>query len=165
MIFRPAVQADSVQIMHIIRDARERMRLRGSLQWQGSYPAEADIARDISHGYGYVLCLGDCVVAYGAVIFDGEAAYDAIEGAWPDQDPYVAVHRLAVAEGMTGRGAGSEFMQRTAGLARSRGVRSFRVDTNFDNAPMQKIVAAQGFRYCGKVHYDGSPRMAYHKNI
>lgn len=38
------------------------------------------------------------VIAYAAVVYDGEPAYDAIEGRWLTAGPYVVVHRLAVAD-------------------------------------------------------------------
>ncbi len=40
------------------------------------------------------------VIAYGAVVFDGEPAYDAIEGAWLTDGEYVVLHRMAVADGV-----------------------------------------------------------------
>lgn len=51
------------------------------------------------------------VIAYGAVVFDGEPAYDAIEGAWLTDGEYVVLHRMAVADGEKGRGVATEFMR------------------------------------------------------
>ncbi len=141
--FRPATPDDALRIAEIIAAARERMRLRGSLQWQGAYPAPEDIARDIAAGDEYVLEEGGGVLAYGAVVFRGEPAYASIDGAWLNDNPYVVVHRLAVA----------------------RGVCDFRVDTNFDNLQMQKILSRLGFTLCGEIMYGGDKRLAYQKML
>lgn len=68
MIFRIAVEADIPRIWTIINQAKAQMYREGKHQWSESYPAVADIERDIASGYGYVLDNGDGVVAYGAVV-------------------------------------------------------------------------------------------------
>ena len=103
LLFRPALPDDLERICTIIRQAQAQMRLRGSRQWQNGYPAAAHITDDIDRGYGHVLCTHTgLVVAYGAVVFDGEPAYAEIDGTWLDQAPYVVLHRLAVAQEVTG---------------------------------------------------------------
>ena len=90
LLFRPALPDDLERICTIIRQAQAQMRLRGSRQWQNGYPAAAHITDDIDRGYGHVLCTHTgLVVAYGAVVFDGEPAYAEIDGTWLDQAPYV----------------------------------------------------------------------------
>ena len=103
------------------------------------------------------------VVAYGAVVFDGEPAYAEIDGTWLDQAPYVVLHRLAVAQEVKGQGIATEFMRRTMTLARERGTGSFRIDTNFDNRCMLRLLAKFGFVRCGEIHYAGDPRIAFQK--
>ena len=183
LLFRRAAAADIPRIMRIIARAQAQMRAAGSLQWQDGYPAESDIARDIGRGDGYVLSLpaadpaagsaGSALpdrdslpdmlpggsaageaVAYGAAVFDGEPAYAGIEGRWLTDGAYVVLHRLAVAGGMQGRG-----------LARRRGVCAFRVDTNFDNRRMLRLLEKEGFRFCGTVRYAGGERLAFEKRL
>lgn len=105
LLFRPTLPDDLERICTIIRQAQAQMRLRGSRQWQNGYPAAAHITDDIDRGYGHVLCTHTgLVVAYGAVVFDGEPAYAEIDGTWLDQAPYVVLHRLAVAQEVKGQG-------------------------------------------------------------
>ena len=146
LLFRPTLPDDLERICTIIRQAQAQMRLRGSRQWQNGYPAAAHITDDIDRGYGHVLCTHTgLVVAYGAVVFDGEPAYAEIDGTWLDQAPYVVLHRLAVAQEVKGQGIATEFMRRTMTLARERGTGSFRIDTNFDNRCMLRLLAKFGF--------------------
>ena len=164
LLFRPTLPDDLERICTIIRQAQAQMRLRGSRQWQNGYPAAAHIADDIDRGYGHVLCTHTgLVVAYGAVVFDGEPAYAEIDGTWLDQAPYVVLHRLAVAQEVKGQGIATEFMRRTMTLARERGTGSFRIDTNFDNRCMLRLLAKFGFVRCGEIHYAGDPRIAFQK--
>ena len=99
------------------------------------------------------------------MVFDGEPAYGAIDGAWLTGGDYVVLHRLAVADGEKGRGVAAEFMRRTEALARGRGVGSFRVDTNFDNLRMLRLLEKEGFRFCGTVRYAGGERLAFEKRL
>lgn len=105
------------------------------------------------------------VVAYGAVVFDGEPAYDAIEGAWLTDGDYVVLHRMAVADGEKGRGVATEFMRRVEAMAHGRGTGSMRVDTNFDNRYMLRMLGRLGFVYCGKVRYRSGERLAFEKPL
>jgi hypothetical protein len=102
--FRKAEKADIERIWQIILQAKEQMRLMNSRQWQDGYPAIENIACDIENGYGEVLSKESSVIAYGAVIFTGEPAYETIQGKWLNNSPYVVVHRLAVANEMKNRG-------------------------------------------------------------
>lgn len=182
--YRKAEPADAERIMEIIRQAQAQMRALGSLQWLDGYPARTDIDNDIARGYGYVFEKSDAaenpaaaetpqkydkgtvpggVIAYGAAVFDGEPAYGAIDGAWLTGGDYVVLHRLAVADGEKGRGVAAEFMRRTEALARGRGVGSFRVDTNFDNRYMLRMLERLRFAYCGKIVYGSGERLAFEK--
>ena len=121
--FRQAVPREAPLIMQIIRQAQARMRAAGSSQWQDGYPAPGHISADIGRGCGYVLCRPggrECraIIAYGAVAFDGEPAYEALEGEWLTDGPYVVVHRMAVADGECGKGVAAEFLRQAEEMAR-----------------------------------------------
>lgn len=128
------------------------------IQMEELLPEEIQAATDTAESPGKV-------IAYGAVAFDGEQAYDAIEGTWLTGGAYVVLHRLAVADGEKGRGRAREFMQHVEATARRRGVGSFRVDTNFDNRYMLRLLARLGFVYCGKVRYRSGERLAFEKPL
>ena len=161
---RKAKAPDVERIWQIILQAKEQMRLLNSQQWQDGYPTVESIIDDIDKGYGYVLSRNKEVIAYAAVVFDGEQAYNHLQGTWLSDYPYVVVHRLAVAEEMKRQGIATLFMQKIGELSRKKDIYSFRVDTNFDNLYMQKIFARLGFTYCGEVVYPGAnQRMAYEK--
>ena len=70
MLFRKAGPGDCARAQEIIRLARERMGRQGNPQWQDGYPADEDVRHDIEAGNGYVLCLHNRPVVYGAILFD-----------------------------------------------------------------------------------------------
>ena len=78
---------------------------------------------------------------------------------------YVVLHRLAVADGEKCRGVATEFLRRTASLARRRGTPAFRVDTNFDNRPMLHLMEKEHFAYCGKIRCRNGERLAFEKRL
>lgn len=165
MRFRKAKLTDTPAVMGIINDAVARMLQLGRKQWNENYPALTHILADITAGNGYVLESEGRVIAYGAVVFTGEPAYEELDGCWLSDEPYVMVHRLAVALDRRGRGAGAAFMRAVENLAASSGVGSFRVDTNYDNVDMLALLEKLGFDFCGLVRYESGERRAYEKLI
>lgn len=162
-VFRKACLQDADAVCGIIAAAKLRMRSSGRTQWQGDYPSAANITDDIASGYGYVLEEEGSVVAYCAVVFDGEPAYSHLEGEWLSENAYVVVHRMAVAEHKLGKGFSRLMFSNIESLALSRGLHSFKVDTNHDNLQMRHILPSLGFTVCGTIRYADGPRIAYEK--
>lgn len=182
ILFRSATPDDIPRILEIIRQAQRRMAAAGSRQWQDGYPARGDIAADVERGVGRVICRaeeadgrlpsageaspgqpGGRILAYGAILFDGEPTYAEIRGAWLTDGGYVVVHRLAVADEALGHGLGTEFLRHAARMARHRGIPAFRIDTNFDNHRMLRILARNGFTRCGTIRCRSGEREAFEK--
>lgn len=164
-IFREARLHDVPAIGRIFDDAVARMLAEGKKQWNENYPTELHALADIDRHDGYVLELNGRVVAYGAVIFSGEPAYDELRGQWLSDGPYVVVHRMAVALDAQRHGIARRFFTAVEHLASEKGIGSFRVDTNFDNERMLHLLESLGFEYCGKISYEGGDRMAFEKLI
>lgn len=166
LLFRQATETDITRIWEIIKQAKAQMQRLNSRQWNEHYPSLENIANDIQSGNGYVICnKANIVVAYGVISFDGEPAYQEIDGTWTNDLPYMVVHRLAVADEMKHQGLAKRFMQQAEEISRKRGIYEFRIDTNFDNQYMLRLIASQGFNYSGEVPYRGEKRKAFEKSI
>jgi len=163
MILRKALEAEAPIIWTILQEAIEQRRLDGSSQWQDGYPNEQTIADDLRDGYAYVLTDEDKVIAYAAIIFGVEPAYNEIEGEWLSIQDYVVVHRVATAKTYKAKGIATQLFLMIEEMALLRQIYSVKVDTNFDNIPMMKILDKLGYTYCGEVFYRGAPRRAYEK--
>ena len=156
---------DIAAAWNIVSKAKDDMRLHERKQWQDGYPSKENLITDVNAGNGYLLKTDGCVSGYCAVIFTGEPAYKKIDGKWLNSVPYVVVHRLAVNPDLKGKGLATVFMQLVENLAKESGFDSFRVDTNYDNAGMLRIMQKCGFTYCGKVRLPSGERMAFEKSI
>ncbi|MDE7025841.1 MAG: GNAT family N-acetyltransferase [Paramuribaculum sp.] len=159
-VFRAAVPEDVDKIMVIMEQAKALMLREGRRQWDDKYPNVEHIVDDVARGYGYVFADGDEIMVYGAVVYDGEPAYEGLDGEWLSVQPYVVVHRLAVSDAYKGHGLAAAFMS-VVSEAASKRVRSFKVDTNFDNVYMLRVLDRLGFSYCGKIQYEGGERLAF----
>lgn len=167
MTLRNATTADIDRIAEIILHASQRLKQAGIDQWQRGYPNRQSIEADVACGVGRVLTLGDEILAYGAVIFTGEKAYDDITlGRWltpsdSSAPTYAVIHRLCVSEIFVGMGFARHFMLAAEAMAAERAV-SMRIDTHPDNKIMQRLIDSLGYTYCGDVVIE-SRRLAYEK--
>lgn len=163
MNLRQAKQSERSIIWNIIQYAIEQRRLDGSRQWQEGYPNETTIQEDLDNGHAYVVTDNEDVLAYAAIIFDKEPAYEAIEGKWLTEGDYVVIHRVAAAEIAKGKSVATKLFQLIETLCLSKNIYSIKVDTNFDNMPMLRILEKLGYTYCGEVYFKGGARKAYEK--
>src|SRR6478736_5911831 len=151
MILRKAEVSDASVIWNILQEAIEQRKLEGSRQWQDGYPNEQTVHDDITKGYAYVLVDEDVIVAYVAIIFDGESAYDSIEGKWLTNGDYAAIHRVATSNAAKGKGVATQLLQLLEPFCLERKVHSIKLDTNFDNPAMLKILNKLDYTYCGEI--------------
>lgn len=139
------------------------MLAEGKNQWNKNYPTLTNVVDDIEKGIAYVIELAGNVVAYGAIVSEGEPAYDYIDGAWLSSERYIVVHRLAVHQRIERKGLAIKFLQEVEKIAQSRDITSFRIDTNYDNQRMFNLACKCGFTYCGEVIYKNGTRKAFEK--
>ena len=165
MLLRKAERSELPAVWAIIQFAIDQRRLDGSAQWQDGYPNENTLRNDMDKGQAYVLEADGELLLYAAVIFEPEPAYEAIEGRWLTKGPYMVLHRVAVSPQAKGKGTATTFFRMVEDLCHARGVPSIKVDTNFDNAPMLRIMDKLGYTYCGEVYFRGKPRRAYEKVV
>lgn len=161
--FRKAVLADKEIIWKILQEAIKRRKEEGSNQWQDGYPNSETIKSDIDNNYGFVVELQNNIVGYAAVIFEIEPAYEIIKGKWLSDRKYVVVHRVAVSNKAAGKGIATHIFKEIEKIAISRETFSVKVDTNFDNIPMLKILERLNYTYCGEVYFRGAARKAFEK--
>ncbi|MFJ1378195.1 GNAT family N-acetyltransferase [Capnocytophaga canimorsus] len=160
-----AIPDDLPQIWEIIQQAIQSRKEEGSTQWQDGYPNLNTIATDIDQQYGYVALHNLEIIGYVAVIFDIEPAYEMLEGHWLSQKgtPYMVVHRMAISIRAKGKGFAHQILQEAEKLAKQRGINSIKIDTNFDNYAMLKVLEKAKYLHCGTVYFRATPRMAFEK--
>lgn len=163
MTFRRATINDIDTISQIILAASQRLGRAGVDQWQRGYPNRGSVEADVEAQVGRVVVADNGeIVAYGALIYTGESAYDDLTGGeWLTDGEYAVIHRLCVAEKFVGQGFSREFMLSAEAEAACY-VPAMRIDTHPDNMIMQSLIRSLGYTYCGDVVIE-SRRLAYEK--
>lgn len=162
---RYARKSDIPAIMTIIYQAQNRLCEMGVNQWQDGYPDETFISADIDKKQGYVFIEKEKIVAYAAIVFEPDPYYQHIDGQWMDNQPYVVVHRLAVHDCYTHRGAAKFILKTAEKKALRKKIGAFRIDTHQGNHYMRNLIRQYGFTLCGIVQVRDGKRMAYQLNL
>ena len=156
MNIRPATLEDLDRLMEIYDAARQYMRNEGNtVQWTNGYPGRDVLAHDIKKGWLYGVEEDGELHAAFAFVTEPDFYYLGIDGAWLDDEPYGAIHR--VANDGTVRGV------MKAAVAFCKNIcPHIRIDTHETNATMRHVLEKIGFVECGVIHIaDGTPRIAY----
>ncbi|WP_293890640.1 GNAT family N-acetyltransferase [Flavobacterium sp.] len=162
---RKANASEVPQIWDIIQQAIIRRKNDGSEQWQDGYPNETFIQQDIEKQIGYVIIVDDTIAGYAVVLFNDEPEYEKIRGKWLTNDDFAVLHRVAISDEYLGKGLAQKIFLFTEVLAIENNIFSIKVDTNFDNIPMLRILKKLGYIYCGEVTFRGGARKAFEKKL
>lgn len=163
MVLRLANTSEVAIIWEILQQAIAQRKKDGSDQWQNGYPNQQTIIDDIEKGVGYVLLENNAIIAYAAIIFGIEPTYVDIKGKWLSDLDCVVVHRVATAESHKGKGIATQLFLLIEDFCIKHHVYSIKVDTNFDNAPMLRILEKLNYTYCGDIFFNGASRRAFEK--
>ena len=158
MDIRKATEADLSKILLIYAHAREFMRETGNAsQWKMTYPSKEIILSDIRNGYLHLLTDEDGIQGVFAFLPEGDPVYDHIEGAWLNELPHAAIHRVASAGKK--RGILHACMHYCGSVSSN-----LKIDTHTDNKIMQHQLEKEGFLRCGTVFLpNGEVRIAYQR--
>ena len=162
IILRKANENETDNAVRLINEAKKFLKQQGIDQWQKGYPDIECIKNDIKNKKGYFL-EEDILIGYLCIDFDGEPAYDTLNGEWKGNDKYAVVHRMAIDDAYRGKGAASTAFDLVQSLCRENGVHSIRVDTDEDNKIMQHIIHKNGFEFCGSICFDNSKKIDFEK--
>ena len=84
---------------------------------------------------------------------------------WLTNRDFAVVHRVAISDDYLGKGLAQKIFLFTEILAIDNNIFSIKVDTNFDNIPMLKILEKLAYTYCGEVTFRGGVRKAFEKKL
>ena len=166
--YRTAHITDLPAMMKMVNEAKEGFRSRNIDQWQKGEPNEQGLTEAIKKDLVHVLEESNEVLAMVTVVAGPEADYAVIDGAWLNDEPYFAFHRVCVSEAHKGKGLAGSLFAYSEALAKEKGVKNIRIDTHPDNLSMQRALAQNGYTFCGKITLcsgseAGDPRFAYQK--
>ena len=156
-----AVKEKATEYYQCIEDARAYHKSMGFEQWHPGYPTQQTIMEDIDNGTGYAFVEDRKTIGYCCIIIGDEPAYHEIEGYWATDRPYAVIHRMAFSAAARGGGLSKTAIQLIKNYCLQNGIKAIRVDTQDENKVMQHILNREGFSYCGLIHFDGGPKLAY----
>lgn len=159
MTIRPAAPEDLSALLELFETAKAFMARTGNPnQWGPGYPGTELMTQEIARGVCYVTEEEGEIVGTFCAIPGEEPTYKVIyDGAWPDEAPYITIHRLA------SNGKEKGVAKACFTFCEERGL-PLRIDTHADNHVMQDLLAKNGFVYCGRILLaNGNPRLAYHR--
>ncbi len=159
MQVRLATLADVPAIMALVRRVVPLMRAAGNLQWDDVYPNAEVFSRDVQLEQLWVAELEGHIAGVAAITIDQEPAYAAV--GWDINELAIVVHRLAVDPAFQGRGVAVALMQQAEVVARQRGTRILRVDTNTNNAATQRMFPKLGYQFAGEISLPFRPGLRF----
>lgn len=181
--FRKSTFDDIDRILEIIEKAKAELKKMGLDQWQKGYPNREVIESDVKKGISYVLeetaennekpgeKVSEKIVGTIVLSPEREEPYSKIEGKWiTDDDDYMVVHRLAVDSDVKNKGLATKILEFSEGVCIENKILSLKADTHENNEPMKRLLAKNGFSFCGLIYLDrepdlGAKRTAYEKII
>lgn len=92
--YRTAHITDLPAMMKMVNEAKEGFRSRNIDQWQKGEPNEQGLTEAIKKDLVHVLEESNEVLAMVTVVAGPEADYAVIDGAWLNDEPYFAFHRV-----------------------------------------------------------------------
>lgn len=155
-MIRNATKDDLGEILKIYAIARRMMQATGNPeQWGNDRPKYDAIVKDIESADMYVIEENNEIFGVFSLI-DFDKDYIDIHGEWLNDDPYLAIHKIA-SSGKKG-GIFSQVLE----FAKTK-TKNIRIDTHKHNKIMQLHIKKNGFQYVGIVYIDGElERLAYH---
>ena len=158
-----AAMQDAEKYYEIIQAGRRFQEEQGFSQWTEDYPNLDTIHDDIQKKKGYALMADGKIAGYLCLDFEGEPAYETIEGAWRQDAPYAVAHRMTFHPAFRGAGLADTAFRLIEAVCRQKDTFYIRADTDFPNQRMQHILLKNGYVNCGTVIFQGSAKLAYDK--
>lgn len=131
--YRTAQTADLPAMMKMVEEAKEGFRARNIDQWQKGEPNEQGLTEGIEKSVVHVLEENGEVLGMITVVPGPEADYAVIDGAWLNDEPYFAFHRVCVSEAHKGK----DWLQASSLILRH--LQKKRVSETFVSTPIRTI--------------------------
>lgn len=155
--FRRATEADILRILEITREVIVLLNAEGNFQWDSKYPLESDFRSDLDKGWLWVAVDADDGSAYAFMAITTDQPPEYVNAGLDTSIECIVPHRLAVLPTSRNRGVGQKFMLLAEEIAKERGYKLVRVDTNVINTRMNHIFCKLGYKLFGNVSFSSKP--------
>lgn len=151
--FRLATEGDLPRILMITKLVVLMLNGEGNFQWNSTYPLESDFRQDLEKNWLWVAIDPESneVFAYMAITTDQPSEYNTV--GLDTSIECTVPHRLAVLPTSHNKGMAQKFMALAEEVAKERGHKCVRVDTNVVNHRMNHIFRKLGYQLFGDVSF------------
>jgi len=151
MIVRKAYKSEIKDIMKMYKSCIKGMIRNGIDQWDSSYPNSEIITSDLLAGTYYVAEIKNEII--GGINIDQNQDKTYLSINWKDtSNSFLVVHRLAVKEEFWNKKIGKHLMLFTEKLAKTRGLKSIRLDTYSGNPKAMNFYKRLGYSELGSIN-------------
>jgi ribosomal protein S18 acetylase RimI-like enzyme len=159
MLIRRCSSADIDQVMALVHRVVPMMRASGNLQWDEEYPNVQVFEKDVRLRQLWVADVEGEIAGFAAITTDQEPEYADV--GWDISEQAIVVHRLAVDPAFQGKGIAAALMVQAETVARERGVKVLRVDTNAQNQVTQRLFPKLGYVLAGEIKLGFRPGLSF----
>ncbi|TCD10717.1 GNAT family N-acetyltransferase [Pedobacter frigidisoli] len=160
MKIRLAVEADIPKIMQLVKKVVPLMQAAGNFQWGNDYPNPGVFAEDIEIGQLWVAEINGDVAGVSAITKDQDPEY--ADAGWEINDEAIVTHRLAVDPDCRGMGIARALMEQAEIVAKNKGIKILRVDTNSENLATRALFPKLGYEFSGEIGLAKRPGLRFY---
>lgn len=163
-MIRLASISDLDNIMDIIYDIQEDMKIEENPQWSQDYPNKQRFIQDIEEQSLYVLEEEQILKGFICIQKDDNSYNELLENT---NQPSFILHRLAVNKNCRHQNIASKLMAFSEELAKEHQIKLLKADTEKHNFAMNSLFQKMGFRKMGEFIYSDYPGeyIYYEKNL
>jgi len=144
----------------LINEVVPALTAEGNFQWDTGYPNAEIFENDITLNELWVADAEGDIAGVAAITTDQEPEYAMAN--WNVNETAVVVHRLAIIPRYRGKGIANKLLLQAEQVARSRGIKVMRIDTNVVNTAAQQLFLRAGYIYAGEIGLDFRPGMRFY---
>ncbi|BAU53007.1 GNAT family N-acetyltransferase [Mucilaginibacter gotjawali] len=149
MHIRLATLTDIPPIMQLITEVVPLMIAAGNFQWDDKYPNAEVFEKDIALQQLWVADIDGEIGGVSAITTDQEAEYAHV--GWDLNETAIVTHRLAVSPKHQGKGIAAALLIQAEEVAKTKGIKVLRVDTNTANQATQRLFPKLGYVFAGEI--------------
>lgn len=152
-MIKQANEKDIFGIYTCIKDAKKMLKESGSDQWQDTdgYPSMETITEYVASRLMYVSVENNEIVGCIALCRGKDKNYEEIDGKWLNNEPYYALHLVAVKNGHYQKGIASNLIKEMMKIAYNDQIYNLKIDTKAENKPMSSLLNKMGFTKTGII--------------
>jgi len=135
------------------------MHAIGNFQWDTDYPNPEVFNADIAVGQLWVAEIDGQVAGVSAITTDQDPEY--ADAGWDIGEEAIVTHRLAVDPDCQGKGIARALMEQAEIVAKDRGIKILRVDTNSENLATKALFPKLGYTFSGEIGLAKRPNLRF----